>query len=180
MALESQGVKTAAQQHVARLRFYFEIHNRMLSGNSRCLHGAPSSRRIRGSVFCLRPERSSVSKRFTCPELRSGRAGGFYESATESFYSRTAKQRHDSPWEVNIWLFQDSIVGVFHGFGCGQWSVIGVWPLLPTCWIELLFLFSSIVWATKRRNTEQSNVFICQHEKPRLHVRDTPFWFQRA
>lgn len=113
MALESQGVKTAAQQHVARLRFYFEIHNRMLSGNSRCLHGAPSSRRIRGSVFCLRPERSSVSKRFTCPELRSGRAGGFYKSATESFYSRTAKQRHDSPWKVNIWLFQDSIVGVF-------------------------------------------------------------------
>lgn len=125
MALESQGVKTAAQQHVARLRFYFEIHNRMLSGNSRCLHGAPSSRRIRGSVFCLRPERSSVSKRFTCPELRSGRAGGFYKSATESFYSRTAKQRHDSPWKVNIWLFQDSFVGVFHGFGCGQWSVVG-------------------------------------------------------
>lgn len=155
------------------------MSNRMLSGNSRCLHGAPSSRRIRGSVFCLRPERSSVSKRFTCPELRSGRAGGFYKSATESFYSRTAKQRHDSPCEVNIWLFQDSIVGVFSRVRMRS-VVSGVWPLLPTCWIELLFLFSSIVWATKRRNTEQSNVFICQHEKPRLHVRDTPFWFQRA
>lgn len=104
------------------------MSNRMLSGNSRCLHGAPSSRRIRGSVFCLRPERSSVSKRFTCPELRSVRAGGFYESATESFYSRTAKQRHDSPWEVNIWLFQDSIVGVFsrvrmRSVVSGRWSV---------------------------------------------------------